>query len=402
MAAFNYTALDKQGSETKGVIEADSVRLARQSLRGQGLTPLTLESVKAGKVTGRLFAKKTMSTADLSLFTRQLATLLNAGLPLEECLTAVAEQTEKDQVKSIILGVRSKVLEGYSLATGLAEFPKAFAKFYRATIAAGEESGHLDVVLERLADYTEKQFYTKQKIQHAMIYPAIMTIVSIGIVSFLMVYVVPKMINVFATSKQALPVATQALLSISNWLQAYGIYALIILIVGFIIFRFSLRNTQFRFAVHQFILKMPFLASTSKTINTARFARTFGILSSAGVPVVEAMSVSAELIQNMPMKESVLSASMKVREGANISLSLKQTGFFPAMSIHLIASGENSGKLEEMLERAADNQERDVSNMIDTIMALFEPMLILVMGAIVLFIVLAILLPIFSLDQFAG
>ena len=298
--------------------------------------------------------------------------------------------------------MRAKVLEGHTLAAGLAEFPKAFSELYRSTVAAGEQSGHLDVVLERLADYTEKQYLTKQKVQHALIYPVIMTVVSIAIVSFLLVFVVPKMINVFATTKQALPLSTQLLVGFSAWLKAYGIYAVVFIIIAFIGFRFSLRNKAFKYAMHKLILKIPLFARTSKTINTARFARTFGILSMAGVPVIEAMTVSAELIQNLPMRDAVLAATGKVREGAGISLALKQTAYFPAMSIHLIASGEAGGKLEDMLERAANNQERDVSNLIDTIMALFEPMLILVMGGVVLFIVLAIMLPIFSLDQFAG
>ncbi len=405
MAAFNYIALNPKGQEVKGVLEGDSERQIRTQLRAQSMTPLEVKPVKResstteGKFSLQFKAKLTVT--DLALITRQMATLLGAGIPLEEVLFGVAEQTEKPKVKSIILGVRAKVLEGYTLADGLGEFPQSFTNLYRSTVAAGEQSGHLDIVLNRLADYTEQQYETKKKVQQAMIYPIIMTIVSIAILVFLMIFVVPKMVGVFTSTHQTLPGSTQFLISISDFIKSYGLYLAGIIVVGIYFFRRSLkRSPEFRAGFHKFILKVPVIGNAIKVVNTARYARTFGILSSAGVPVLEAMRISAELVTNIPMRNALDIATGQVREGTHINRALKQTTYFPPMSIHLIASGESSGKLEDMLERAANNQEREVRGLIDSVLTLFEPILILVMGAIVLFIVLAIMLPIFGMDQY--
>lgn len=407
MAAFNYTALNPQGREVKGVMEGDSQRQIRQKLREQGLTPLDVVSVtqatetKVGQFSFQ--RKQRMSITDLAIVTRQMATLLSAGIPLEEALLGVAEQTEKNRVKSILIGVRAKVLEGYTLANGMSEFPHAFSKLYRATVAAGEQSGHLDVVLNRLAEYTEQQYQMHQKVQQALIYPVIMTVVSSLIVVFLLIYVVPKMISVFSSTHMALPASTTALIAISHTLHYYGIYilaGLVILVVGFM--QAVKKQIHLRTAVHRLLLKLPLIGKAIRTINTARFARTFGILNAASVPVLEGMRIASELITNIPIREAVDAATLKVREGANISRALRQTGYFPAMSIHLIASGEASGSLEAMLERAANNQERDVQGFIENTLRLFEPALILIMGSIVLYIVMAVMLPIFSLDQYNG
>jgi len=299
--------------------------------------------------------------------------------------------------------VRSKVLEGHSLASALRDFPNAFSELYCATVAAGEKSGHLDIVLQRLADYTEQQFAMRQKIKNALIYPSLMVFVSICIVGFLLEYVVPKMIAVYSNINQTLPAMTQVLISISEGVKDYGIYILLILIVGIILFSRAVKNNvSFREKFHRALLRIPIIGSAIKTVNTARFSRTFAILSSAGVPVIEGMSISSSLITNIPIRKSVEEATSRIREGANINLALKQTGYFPPMSIHLIASGETSGQLENMLERAANNQDNDITQLIETSLSLFEPAIILLMGAIVLFIVLAVLLPIFQLDQFAG
>jgi general secretion pathway protein F len=405
MAAFQYVAVNAKGTTQKGILEADSAKEARRILREQGLTTLEIQLAQQ-KVAGvrlKKFGKPSVSSKELALMTRQLATLLSAGLPLEEVLTAVAEQTEKSKTKGLILSVRSKVLEGHAFASALRDYPEAFSELYCSTVAAGEKSGHLDIVLQRLADYTEQQFHMQQKIQQALIYPSVMVCVALGILVFLLEYVVPKMISVYSNIGQTLPTMTLVLISISTHLKSLGLYIFIAIAVSIYFFRRALKNNiKFRTQVHQWVLRIPIIGNAIKVANTARFSRTFAILSSAGVPVLEAMSVSSKLITNLPIRTSVEEAASRVREGANISLALKQTRFFPPMSIHLIASGEASGQLENMLERAANNQDAEISRLIETTLALFEPAIILIMGAMVLFIVLAILLPIFQLDQFTG
>lgn len=403
MPAFQYHAINQAGTKHKGVLEGDSERQIRQLLRERGLVPIEVKKVDnkiSAKKNFSLSRKKSISVKDLALLTRQLSTLLSSGLPLEEALLAVAEQSEKTKTKSILLAVRARVLEGHTLATGLREFPAAFSSLYCATVAAGEQSGNLSIILTRLADYTEKQQKMRQKLKQAMIYPSIMTLVSIAIVTFLLIYVVPKMIAVFHTTGQSLPTATTILIAISQFIKQYGIYTLILIAIGGFCFKRALYNINFKTAVHRAILKLPLIGNATKVINTARFSRTLSILISASTPVLDAMKVSSQLITNLPMRTAVEATIDKVREGVNIHHALKQTSYFPAMSIHLIASGEASGQLESMLERAADNQDLSIEQLIDTSLTLFEPLMILVMGSVVLFIVLAIMLPIFSMDNF--
>lgn len=408
MAAFHYTAIDAAGVRKKGVIEAESPRHARQLLREKNWMPLEMsladgKETKSSTAFSRGSRKASLTVRELALITRQAATLLSAGLPIEEVLLAVSEQTEKSRSKGLMLSVRSKVLEGHSLAHALRDFPDAFSDLYCSTVAAGEKSGHLDVVLQRLADYTEQQHEVRQKILHALIYPVIMIFVAIGIVGFLLEFVVPKMISVYSSTGQALPEMTQILIGISAGINEFGLYILIAFVVGIFLFRYQLKKSiLFREKTHRFFLRIPVIGNAIKVVNTARFSRTFAILSSTGVPVLEAMTIASKLVTSLPIRKAVQEAVNHVREGANISLALRQTTYFPPMSIHLIASGESSGQLENMLERAANNQEGDIARLIETSLALFEPAIILLMGAIVLFIVLAVLLPIFQLDQFNG
>jgi general secretion pathway protein F len=403
VAAFHYVAINSKGEKQKGIIEAESAKHARQLLRDKSLTPIEVNPTQQKKTSERFtfLRKPGMTSKELTLMTRQFATLLSAGLPIEEVLTTVAEQTEKPRAKGLILSVRSKVVEGHSLATALRDFPEAFSNLYCSTVAAGEKSGHLDVVLQRLADYTEQQYAMRRKIQNALIYPSIMVLVSIGIVGFLLEYVVPRMVSVYSNIGQALPMMTQLLIGFSTGIEKYGLYILIAFIVIVFLFRRNMKNNiAFKEKIHTLLLRIPIIGNAIKVANTARFSRTFAILSSAGVSVLEAMSISSQLITNLPIRKSVEAAAKRVREGANIHLALKQTHYFPPMSIHLIASGEASGQLENMLERAANNQDNEITSLIETSLTLFEPMIILLMGAIVLFIVLAVLLPIFQLDQF--
>lgn len=408
MTAFQYTAVDKAGRRVKGVAEADSARLVREQLREKNLMPVQIEVISGQQKKQKKsathflsfsFGGKKISPADLSLITRQMATLLQAGIPIDEMLGAVSQQTEKQSTKEILLGVRAKVLEGYTFAEGLNDFPSAFPELYRTTVAAGERSGKLEHVLNQLADYTEKQHYIRQKISQALIYPIMMTSVSLSIVVFLLIYVVPKIVAVFSQTSQTLPFATQVLINTSSFLQHFGLYLIIALMIFIFLFRQALKKEPFRRRVHSLILKVPVIGRAVKTINCARFGRTLGILNAASVPVLEAMQASAGLVKPLPMLDKIELAISQVREGAPISLALQKTGFFVPMFIHLVASGEASGQLDTMLEKASNYLENDVEGLIQTALTLFEPMMILVMGGIVLYIVLAIMLPIFALDQ---
>lgn len=404
MAAFHYIALDAQGQRQKGVLEADTERQIRQQLRSKGMVPVEVRRVKEHKKTKRqsFFSRKKLKYNELTLITRQMATLLAAGMPLDEVLYSVAGQSEKDHVKSVLLGVRAKVAEGFSLASGMGEFPQAFPELYRITVASGEKSGKLDQVLLELAEYTENQQRIRRKVQQALIYPSLMTLVSISIVIFLLLYVVPKIVGVFHQTGHSLPTITMVLITISHFLQRYGLYLLGLLALLGWWFKRSLKKTGFRRRYYDWVLRLPVIGKAVKTINTARFARTFGILHAATVPVLDAMGAAAELITPLSMREAVNEGVEKVKTGVPINKALQGTGYFPPILVHLVASGEASGRLDEMLTKAAADQEQDVEALIQTSLTLFEPVLILLMGAIVLFIVLAVMLPIFDLDTFSG
>jgi general secretion pathway protein F len=400
MGAFEYTALDLRGREKRGVLEGDAARQIRQQLREQGLTPLSVEAVQQREArTRKTFFKRGISATDLALITRQWATLVRSGLPVDEALTTVSRQTEKARLSSMVAAVRSKVMEGHSLATALADFPHVFSELYRSTVAAGEQSGHLEVVLERLADYTEARQQLGQKMMLALVYPVILTVVAITVVVLLLAYVVPQVVQVFDNIGQELPILTRGLIASSEFLQSYGILLLGGVMAIGVVFAYLMRLMGFKRRVHAILLGVPIVARLVRGLETARFARTFSILMASGVPVLEGMRISAQVMKNLPMREAVDAAAKRVREGSGINAALESCGYFPPMTVHLIASGETSGNLEEMLERAAVGQEREMETLIAGLMGLFEPVLILGMGGIVLVIVLAILLPIFDLNQ---
>jgi general secretion pathway protein F len=404
MGAFEYTALDTGGRERKGILEGDTARQVRQLLREKQLLPVTVTEVAQKEAatqqkTSFTMTKRGISAADLALFTRQLATLVRAGLPLEESLLAVSQQTEKPRVQSIVLGVRSKVMEGYTLANGLGDFPRVFPEIYRATVSAGEQSGHLDTILERLADYTENREQMRQKILAAMLYPIVLTIMCFGIVAGLLVYVVPKVVEVFESSKAKLPFITQALIGFSDFARVWGIYVVIAgVLIGIGINRW-LRNPAARRSYHRLQLRLPLVGKLARGFNTARFTRTLSILSGSSVPVLEALRISGDVVTNLPMKDAVIEAAQRVREGAPIGRSLGQSKLFPPMTIHLISSGESSGELEAMLERAAVSQERELDGLLAGLVGLLGPLLIVTMGLFVMGIVFAMLLPIFELND---
>ncbi|QIT56751.1 type II secretion system inner membrane protein GspF [Aquisalimonas sp. 2447] len=406
MGAYEYAALDASGKELKGVLEGDTARQVRQQLRDKGWTPLSVDTVaedaSGGQGLGKVRLGGSIKAAELALITRQLATLVGSGLPLEEALRAAAAQAERPRLRSMITAVRARVMEGHTLADGLAQFPRAFPELYRATVGAGEHTGNLDLVLERLAEYTESRQQMQQKIQNALVYPVVLTVIAIAVVVLLLTYVVPQVTEVFADIGQGLPPLTVGLIAVSDFLRDHGIWLLLLIALGVIAFGYGMRRETFRYRVHALALRLPLISRVTRGVNAARFARTFSILAGSGVPVLEAMRIAAQVMSNLPMRAAVTDAATRVREGSGISKALEQSGQFPPMLMHLIASGENSGRLESMLERGALNQEREVQSLIDTSLAIFEPAMIVAMGTIVLVIVAAILLPIFELNQLVG
>jgi general secretion pathway protein F len=400
MAAFEYTALDAQGRERKGLIEGDTPKHVRQLLREKQLLPMEIaETAVRGQKKRRGFMRRGLSALDLALLTRQMATLLRSGLPLEETLAAVAEQTEKPRVQRIILGVRGKVVEGHPLADGLRDYPQAFPEIYRATVAAGEQSGKLDQVLERLSDYTESRQVMGQQVSNALVYPICLMVLSFAIVSFLLAYVVPQVVAVFESGHQELPIATRVLIGMSDLIRHYWVYGVIVIAVIVWLFLRWLKSTENRLRFHAFLLKVPLLGKLIRGLNTARFARTFSILTASAVPVLEALRIAGEVVNNLPMKRAVEDAALRVREGAPIGKSLAARKIFPPMMVHLISSGESSGELEKMLERAASNQEREMDGLLSTLTNLLGPAMVVFMGGVVMFIVVALLLPIFQLND---
>ena len=401
MGAFEYTALDAGGKELKGILEGDTPRHIRQLLREKSLLPVTVSEVaqKEAKRQRSFSLMRGVSPADLSLLTRQLATLVRAGLPLEESLLAVSQQTEKPRVQSIVLGVRSRVMEGHTLANGFSEFPRVFPEIYRATVSAGEQSGHLDNILERLADYTESREQMRQKVLGALMYPIVLSVMCAVIVSGLLVFVVPKVVSVFQSTKAQLPLSTRVLIGTSGFLRDYGIYLLIGLIVAIFLFRRWLKNPANRRRWHRLQLRIPVAGKLNRGFNTARFTRTFSILSGSSVPVLEAMRIAGEVVTNLPMRDAVTDAAARVREGAPIGRSLAVSKLFPPMTIHLISSGESSGELDSMLERSAISQERELDGLLNTMVGLLGPLLIVLMGMFVMGIVFAMLMPIFDMNN---
>ncbi len=402
MGAFEYTALDERGKQQRGVLEGDAPRQIRQQLRERGLTPLEVQEVssrKRGSIPKFSLARNKISVTELALFTRQLATLVKAGLPLEASLQATSQQTDNPRTERVALGIRARILEGHTFADALSDFPQVFPEIYRATVAAGEQSGRLDGVLERLADYVENQQAMRQKVQLALLYPVILTFVAIGVVVVLLAKVVPDVVGVFDSIDAELPALTKGLIATSDFLSSYGLILLVLLIVAGIAWRMALREPHIRRAYDLWVLKIPVIGRLVLGVNTGRFTRTLSILVNSGVPVLDALQICVEVVSSLPMKSAVTETAQRVREGSTIYDALNKHRLFPAITLHLIANGEASGDLGGMLERAAVHQEREVETLVGALMGLFEPLLILVMGGVVLLIVLAILLPIFEINQ---
>lgn len=405
MAAFEYQALDLRSRKVKGVLEADNARHARQLLRERKLTPLSVELASRQEkllATGKTWLKRKISASELALLTRQLATLVEAALPIESALLAVAEQCEKPRLKNMMMTVRSKVVEGYSLAEGLAEFPHVFNHLFRSMVAAGEKSGHLDQVLNRLADYTEQRQHMQSQIMQALLYPIILTTFAIIVISILLAVVVPQIVGQFEHMGQALPGSTLFLIAASDFIRHYGLFVLLAVMLSLIAFQRALLKPSFKFTWDRIVLRSGIFGKVTRGLNTARFARTLSILNASAVPLLEAMRISADVLNNSYMKEAVTEATSRVREGSSLRSALEQTKLFPPMMLHMIASGEKSGQLDGMLERAANTQDREFETLVTVSLKVFEPVLVAVMAGMVLFIVMAILQPILALNNMVG
>jgi general secretion pathway protein F len=403
MPAFRYEAVDVGGATRKGVVNADNARSARADLRSQGLTPLAVDPIAAqvdaaGVSKSRGFGEK-LSQVELALFTRQLASLLEAGLPLEQAFTALLEQAERVYVRDLVASIRSEVMGGASFSDALSRHPRDFAEIYRALVASGEQIGQLSRVLSRLADYIERSNALVQKVRLAFIYPGIVTVVAFAIVIFLLTYVVPQIVSVFANTKQKLPLLTMMMLAVSNFTRAYGIYVALILIGAFMAWRRALKNPELKRRFHTWLLTAPVYGKFERSMNTARFASTLAITTGSGVPILRALETSRDTLSNVAMKELVEEASASVREGVGLARALSAQKHFPPMLVHMIRAGEITGELPAMLERAAASQQADLERRALTIAGLLEPVLILAMGVVVLLIVLAVLMPIIEINQ---
>jgi general secretion pathway protein F len=403
MAAFRYEALNDAGQVSHGVIEADALRQARARVRELGLMVVSVHAVSQESLdTGegqRWRWRSGISSSQLSMLTRQLATLLDAGLTLEQAFSALIEQSENETVRQVLAGVRAELLAGHTLAQALGRYEGVFPDIYRALVKAGEASGELSHVMLRLADYTESRQAMRQKVGLAFVYPAIVTLVALLVVTGLLVYVVPQVVNVFQQSHQSLPLLTRLLIGLSSALQAAWFYLLAALLGAGFAVHVLLRREEIRYRWHSRLLRLPVIGRLVRGINTARMASTLAILAGSGVPLLVSLQAAAGVVGNLPMKRALEDASRKVREGVGLSRALAVSGLFPPILIHLIASGEASGKLDVMLDRAATQQDQEIGNYTSVLTSLLEPVLILVMGGVVLTIVLAILMPIIEMNQ---
>jgi general secretion pathway protein F len=400
MTAYRYRALNPDGKLVKGVQEGDSERQIRASLRSQQLRPVEVAEANkqtTGPALGRIFQAR-ISSAELALLTRQLATLVLSNLPLDECLQAVAEQSRKQRLKALMLQVRSRVSEGHSLAYAMGEFPQVFSEMFRAMVKAGEAAGFLGLVLEQLADYSEQRQYTQQKLKMAMIYPFILLGVAVAVIVALMVFVVPELVGIFAHTNAELPRLTRYLIASSEFVRNYGVWVLVGIVILVFLARQLLRNEGRRQHWHRLLLTIPGISGILTTVDTARFASTLSILMASGVPLLESLRIAGEVLSNRVLRESSSEVAEWVQEGSSLHRALEQSGRFPPMMVHMVASGERSGELEKMLERSATNQERELEMALGTMMGIFEPLMVVFMGVMVLGIVLAILLPIFELN----
>ena len=409
MAAFEYTAIDQTGRRRKGVLEGDSGRLVRQALRDRGLVPMSVQPTAARRQNGtqaatsasrlRFVLRRSMAPLELALFTRQLATLVAAGLPVEESLHTIARQTDKRRLSALVMDVRARVLEGYSLAAALGVHGNAFNAMYRSTVAAGEQSGYLHTVLDNLADHTEQRYESVRDVQMALFYPVMLFAVSAIIIAGLMIYVVPEIVSVFADTGQELPLLTELLIGTSDFLRSYGWLLVIAAVAAVVLARWMLSRPDVRVRWDRRLLALPVAGKIVRGTNASRYAGTLAILTSSGVPLVDAMRIATEVVSNQWMKQRLAEAVQQVSEGGSLRGALEAAGHFPPMFLHMVASGEASGELDAMLAKVAEYQQKELARTVATLVQIFQPTMLLVMAAMVLTIVLAILVPILGMNQ---
>jgi general secretion pathway protein F len=400
VGAYEYLALTERGREQRGIIEGDSVRQARQLLRERGLSTLEVAPVSGDRAGGAPTGSRvTLPSAELVIMTRQLATLARAGIPVGEVLATVAEQTERPRARRVLLGVRGRVVEGMSLSAALEEYPRVFPPFYRATVAAGEQSGRLADVLERLADHVEGSQALRQKLVLSLVYPALVLAVAMTVVGVMMVYVVPEVVRVFTGIGQELPWFTRALIATSDQVRLLAVPAMLLGALGLAAALLLLRLPGVRLVAHRLLLALPLAGRSVRRLNTARYIRTLAILTTSAVPLLDGVRLAGEVVPNLALRRSLAGVGRQIREGGTLQAGLRDTGQFTPMALNLIASGESGGRLDDMLDRAATQQEREIELGLAALVALLEPLMIVLLGGIILGIVVAILLPIFQLNQ---
>ena len=410
MASYSYQALDQNGRTQKGLIQAETERQLVEQLQAKGLVPLAFERQESASeaqsthpkaVAKSLFVKR-LSNADLCQITQQLSTLLQASLPLDDALKAVIEQSHKNVIKTVLNQILAHVNEGLALAQALAHHPKSFPAAYVATVAAGEQSGNLAKVLERLATYTEQVQATQSRIQLALLYPSMIMLVALGVLVLLLTYVVPQVIEVIINMDQKLPALTIGLISVSGFIKTKGVYLLLFGLLALVVVNFALKKPKIQMTVHRILLKTPLIGPYLAIFNAARFSKTLALLTASGVPIVDAFKGAQAVVGNLYLRQHINAAGLSIREGSSIFLALKERPVLPPIALHLVASGETSGRLAQMLDQAANQLDTQLQRSISVALSLIEPLMMLVMGGLVLVIVMAILLPIFDMNQMVG
>lgn len=403
MAGFRYQAYNLDGKLHRGVLEADSARQARSLLRDQGLTPHLVEAIAANDpARGSRFRAVSLSRAELTRLTRSLASLIEAGLTVEQAFDALIEQAESERERQVLAALRGEVVAGSTIARALESFPRIFPELYRTLIAAGESSGQLARVLSRLADYLEERQALASRLSLALIYPSIVLLVAVAVVVALLAYVVPQVVSVYAHAKETLPLLTRGLIALSSFLQAAW-PALLLLMAGAIIgLKMALKRRVPRARIHSLLWRTPGLGKLLRQLDSTRLAATLAILVGSRVPLLTALEAGGGVMTLIPMREALEGAARGVREGMPLSRALAATDAFPPVMVHLIAGGESTGRLDEALDRAARQQQATLSTRMAAAVAVLEPALVVLMGLLVLAIVLAILLPLFNLNQLVG
>ncbi len=401
MGAYSYRALDEKGKQVKGILEGDSERHVRSQLRQKQLKPIEVgsSSEKHDTGAGRSLYKTRIKQSELSLIMRQLATLINSNMPLDEVLTATAQQARKPRIKTLMLQVRSRVVEGHSLAYALGDFPLVFSEMYCSMVKAGEHAGFLGRVMESLAEYTEDRQHTQQDLSGAMIYPIILVVLAVTVIGLLMTFVVPELVGMFAHSKAELPLPTRIVIVLSDFFSAYWWLMIAGLVAAGLSAQYFLKDPGRRRQWHRLLLKLPFISGMIASMDSARFASTLSILVSSGVPLLEGLRIAGQVLNNLELRAASKAVANIVQEGGSLSRALEQAKVFPPMMVHMVASGEASGELEHMLARSALNQERELKMVLGNLMQILEPVMIVVMAVIVCFIVFAILLPIIEMNN---